>query len=594
MNTHTAGPMVKLLALAALLAAAAPVRGELIEQRIELRPGWNAIFLEVAPERPEIEHVFAGVPIASVWRWIPDDRTVDFIQDPDEDLLTIDGWYGYFPPERPESVLNNLFMMHANEAYLVRVQGSQTVTLNVRGRPVLKPYRWRSDGFNFTGFHVDPDFPPTLGAWFGGSEAHENQPIYQLGADGDWEFVTQPHVTRIRPGAAYWVYTRGNSRFQGPLELDLEFDSRIDFGSGLSRDGVTLRNHSGVSTAVTLRQITGDSPVPLAIETTDPDTGERFWPELPPQTTLTLGAEEARSVKLGVRRSALFDEEAEHVLEFSDGLGTRRMVSVAAEGVHVLGGEAPARVHMQQLAAGGRTAGRSVVSTPYAGLWMGVATAEEVSMAQQGGVTPMPVGREFPLRVLIHVDGLGNVRFLKEVIQMWEDGVEVPVPDDPEYTTTEIPGRFVLLTDDTLIPNYSGAVVRDTTPVGLRFSTAAYDFPGNELDMGGEFGPGGALSVNIVLEPQFPTNPYLHRYHPDHDNLDENFLNFRPEAYEVTREIQFLFETDDPEQSNPPEWGAEIVGGTYLEAISGIHRSTIFVRGTFRLRRVSPVVVLNQ
>lgn len=583
----------RLLILAGLLAVALPVFGGTVEQRIELEPGWNAIYLEVAPEQPEIEQVFAGIPVASVWRWIPDERTVDFIRDPDEDLLTIDGWYGYFPSDRPESLLTNLFMMHANTAYLVRLQGSQPVTLTVRGKPELRPYNWRSNGFQFTGFHVDPDLPPTLGSWFAGSEAHQNQPVYRL-VNGTWQVVTQPQVTRIRPGEAYWVYTSGNSRFQGPLEVALEFGSRIRFGSELSRDELMLRNHSGVANQVTLRQLSGAAPVPLALMTTDPDTGERFWPELPAEATLDLGVDEGMPVTLGVRRDALLNGEAEHIIAISNGLGVRRLVTVSAQSVHLLGEESLAEAHMQGLARGERPAGRSVVSNPYAGLWLGVASVDAVSMAQQGGVTPLPTGQEFPLRVLIHVDGLGNARLLKEVIQMWEDGTEVPVADEPGFTTTETPGRFVLLTDDSLIPNYSGAVMRDNTPVGLRFSTAAFDFPGNELDLSGVFSPTGLLSTTIVLEPDFPTNPYLHRYHPDHDNLDTNFLNFRAEAYEVTREIQFSFTQDDPEGFDPPEWGANVMGGTYLEAISGIHRSTIFVSGTFRLNRVSPVVVLNQ
>jgi hypothetical protein len=105
------------------------------EQVIELRPGWNAIYVELSPEVADIEQVFAGLPVASVWRWLPDDRPVAFIRNPSEDLLTVDGWYGYFPAERPESVLTNLHTITANQAYLVRLLGSQPAQLRIKGRP---------------------------------------------------------------------------------------------------------------------------------------------------------------------------------------------------------------------------------------------------------------------------------------------------------------------------------------------------------------------------------------------------------------------------------------------------------------------------
>ncbi|MEN1727550.1 MAG: hypothetical protein AAGJ52_03830, partial [Pseudomonadota bacterium] len=94
--------------------------------------------------------------------------------------------------------------------------------------------------------------------------------------------------------------------------------------------------------------------------------------------------------------------------------------------------------------------------------------------------------------------------------------------------------------------------------------------------------------------PNFPTNPVLHRYHPDHDNLDAQFVQFREEAFEVTREFQFFFSPDDPEDQNPPEFGDGEVAGAYTESLSGLHRSTIFTSGTFRMRRVSTVPLLNQ
>lgn len=565
-----------------------PLAAATYEQVIELQPGWNAIHVEVTPGIDDIEQVFAGIPVASVWRWIPDDRPVAFIQNPDEELLTIDGWYGYFPSERPESVLTNLFTITANQSYLVRLLGSQPVQLRIEGRPEMRRMRWRSDDFQFTGFPVEPDQPPTFANWFAGSEAHADQSIFTLNGQGEWVEVTQPHIQRIASGRAYWVFTRGRSTYQGPLAVELEFGSRLDFGEGLSRDRLTLRNFSGLSNQIQIRSLDSNVPVPLAIQQTDEVNGEVFWPVLPAVMNIALPVDEAVIVRLGVRRADLLANQASHILEITNGFGARRLLEVSASVSQPLvttSTASPLRSPDGQLRS---------ADPRFAGLWVGVISVDGVSMAQQGGVIPVPTGQDFPIRVLMHVDASGTTRLLKEAIQMWEDGTEVPDPDNPGFFNTETPGRFVLVTRDNLIPNYTGAVLRGGEPVGIRISTAAYDFPGQELELPGAFGPNGAVSGTIVLEPNFPTNPYLHRFHPDHDNLDPQFLNFREEAYEVTREFEFFFAQDDPEGLDRPEFGDGEVAGSYSEAISGIHRSTIFVSGTFRMRRVSNVSLLNQ
>src|SRR5690625_4947234 len=133
------GIFTRTAVLALPLRASPAVRAGTLTPTIELEPGWNAIYVEVEPDNKAIEQVFAGLPVASVWRWIPDDRPVSFIQNPDEELLTIDGWYGYFPAERPESILTNLYTIGANQPYLVRLAGSSKRTLKIEGRPVLQP-----------------------------------------------------------------------------------------------------------------------------------------------------------------------------------------------------------------------------------------------------------------------------------------------------------------------------------------------------------------------------------------------------------------------------------------------------------------------
>ena len=226
-------------------------------------------------------------------------------------------------------------------------------------------------------------------------------------------------------------------------------------------------------------------------------------------------------------------------------------------------------------------------------MWVGDVAVGLVSEAQRGGTVPGKTGAAFKFRLLLHVDGSGQVRLLKEVIQMWQNGTRVPSPTDPGFTVVGQRGRYVLITDETRIPDFEGASLRDGVPVGIRLSTAAYDFPGNSLDVTGSFAPGGSLTFTLSLAPEAPTNPFRHKYHPDHDNLDENFIVFREEAYAIDREMRLDFAAAPPAGA-PLGWGTSEISGVFREKISGLHRHPIFVQGTFELKRVVLTPVLNQ
>lgn len=554
-----------------------------VQQSFLLKPGWNAVFLEVSPEEQSVEAAFAGIPIASVWTWMPRDETVQFIQDPDEGMPLDGGWLGYFPRPRPEAFLTNLYILQANRAYLIKLEGTQSVTWTVSGVPSLRSMAWVADSFNLTGFHVDPERPPTFGAYFADRSAFENQPVYHL-VNGSWSLIEQPYSTTINPGEAYWVYSDGKADFDGPMEVSVEWGDTMDFGSSLSSQLLVVRNRTVVDVDITLEQVSSSGTVPLSLKITEEDTGRQNWASLPAAYALSIAAGQELLLDFGVRRAEFSADEIGGVLSVTNGIGARRLVPIKAKSYH-----APATTNAK---ATGK-ASKSGIAT-FAGLWQGKVLVSSVSQAQTGGVTPTPVGKSFPLRVLIHVDSGGTARLLKEVIEMWEDGTMVPDPDNPGYLITDTPGRAVLLTNEDLIPEFTGVTTRDGVPVGIRLSTIAYDFPGETLEMDGTVGTSGTMETTLTLESGFSTNPFLHRYHPDHNNLDEQYLNPVQEAFEITRHIQFIFSAEDPEEQTNPEWGDSLLGGSYFEAITGLHRNTVFVGGTFRLHRVAGVPELNR
>ena len=188
------------------------------------------------------------------------------------------------------------------------------------------------------------------------------------------------------------------------------------------------------------------------------------------------------------------------------------------------------------------------------------------------------------LRLLFHVDGNNQVRMLKEVIQVYDSSKDA----------------YVLLTDHTLVPNYTGVAIRDGVPVGRRLSAVGFDFQGPIPECTGGISPSGSIDCSIILDKDHPTNPFLHRYHPDHDNLDERYENAVVEAYEVTRAITLEFSSrypadeDLPERAVPPAgWGSTLLGGYYTETLNGLHKDPITVHGPFILRKVADTATLT-
>jgi hypothetical protein len=98
---------------------------------------------------------------------------------------------------------------------------------------------------------------------------------------------------------------------------------------------------------------------------------------------------------------------------------------------------------------------------------------------------------------------------------------------------------------------------------------------------------GQTLVRTVPLAYNAPTNPYVHTYHPDHDNRNARFDAPLAESPPITRECSFTFTTTPPAGSSAQGWGSSVIGGTYSETITGLHRKPSLVTGTFELRRVS-------
>jgi hypothetical protein len=192
-----------------------------------------------------------------------------------------------------------------------------------------------------------------------------------------------------------------------------------------------------------------------------------------------------------------------------------------------------------------------------------------------GSTTP----RSFSLRVLLHVADDGTARLLSHVFM----GKLAAAPNNLGLCTLE------------------SALKQDEKAKAQRF-TAAHLPLDTVLGSGsGSVAVGQTLVRSISIPYNAPTNPYVHTYHPDHDNRNARFdgpVAAGVESPNITRQFAFEFTTTPPAGTSTQGWGATVIGGNYAETLSGLRKrrladgttsSDVTVTGTFVLRRASEI-----
>ena len=157
-------------------------------------------------------------------------------------------------------------------------------------------------------------------------------------------------------------------------------------------------------------------------------------------------------------------------------------------------------------------------------------------------------------------------------------------------------GEYVLVTDETRIPEFDGAIQRDGRPFGYRVTSIAYDHPGHSHSVSGGFG--GTLTTQLSIAADSPAHPYRHKFHPDHDGLDSQYEPLpvgitadQEETWNILRNWQFTFLPEDNDHS--PSSGYNRASGLFQETLVGMHKVPILMKGHFELQRVAPIPEIN-
>jgi hypothetical protein len=273
--------------------------------------------------------VFAGFPVNIVATFLGTESSVQFIRDPATIGWKKEGWGVWYAARRPDSFLSTLHAITGNRAYLI--QAERDFTWTVEGHVELSRVVWKADSYNFIGFPLDPQSPPTFEKFFGGSKAHRSSRIFRL-ANDHWSPVTDRIGTVMRAGEAFWVECRGGSDYQGPLRVKSPDGNRLTFG-GLIQSHLMMANESLDPAAVAVETVGVGAGLPLTYTISGiTDTGPQdVDTDLPPfYAFATLEPSATASLRLKVRRDRMNSAIGETLLKVSNGAGALVWVPVSA------------------------------------------------------------------------------------------------------------------------------------------------------------------------------------------------------------------------------------------------------------------------
>lgn len=552
--------LVRLACLLLAVACAPLAHAQWQSISYTLRGGWNSIYLHGDASHATIETLLTSRPeVVAIWRWNPNPTQVQFSA---SSLVPTNGTPEWSVWTRGGSA-NTLAALTGQAAYLVECSGTISNTYVLPIVQKVEPPRstWVRNGANFLGFpaRLNNGNYPMMSAYFATFPVAiaTNTKIYQyvggpLGAGNPMQ-VFSPNLEPLDRTKAYWFEAAVTANFYAPLEVSPSNLEGLVYGRNGSLVTVRVRNRTAAAVNLTVApmdsapapvgqtQIT--AAVPLTYLTFNSTSGQYVFTPVTTGIGVVVGPQSSVELTFGVDRSQITGTPGDlyaSLLRFTDG-GNLMDVYLPV----------------------------SAQVTSLAGLWIGEATVTNVQ-SKVPGVAGTTTGRSFPLRVLLHVDNSGNARLLSQVFM----GKLAVAPNNVGLSTLE-----------------SGLKPSDLA-TARRF-TAVHLPPETVLATGtGSVAIGQTLVRTVTLTHSAPTNPYVHTYHPDHDNRNPRFdaqLGPGIESPTVTRVCSFTFTAAPPGGGTVPGWGSSVIGGTYAETITGIHKSSTTVTGTFEVRRVSEI-----
>lgn len=317
------------LALVTVLAPQPADAGATRTQTLQLRAGWNAVFLSVQPSPSTPAEVFRDLPVDTVACFIPGRLDARYLRQPGDAPWREEGWAVWHAPARPEAFLSNLHEIQAHRGLLILARSDCTWTITGEAR--AEPLQWHPNTCTFTGLPVDGENPPTFATFFAGSTAHAPLRVYRL-ESGVWKLVRDPAADNVREGEAYWIETEGASTYQGPLQVRLPRGGGLEFAPDTGGLSLTLENTASDSTARVKAQLVGGTgSLRLLILQKESGQLSPVAAPFPAELDFPLLAPGAQSsIRLQPDWSVSAREQSAELLKITDGRGALFWVPIRA------------------------------------------------------------------------------------------------------------------------------------------------------------------------------------------------------------------------------------------------------------------------
>ena len=522
-----------------------------------LKSGWNAIYLHGDATHATPAQLFAAYPaVTEVWRWNPNPDEVQFTSTPMIPSAGTSEWSVW----KSDGSASSLGQVIGQTAYLVKCSAATSVII---AQKVLPPSAaWVRNGANLMGFpsKLTGSLYPTMGSYFATFPAAiaSNVKIYKYnGGDlgpGNPVQVFSTSTERVDRNQAYWFDSEVVGNFYAPVEISISNGSGLDFGRTGSTITVRLLNRSSTVSTVTIAPVasanapTGQEDITAAVPITRRvfNAGTASWTEtaIDAEFTEVVGANAAVELSFGIDRAAMTGSSNAFFASLLRLTDSANLYDILL----------PVTARKASLA----------------GLWIGDAVVGGVQ-SKTAGYTGTATAQTYNLRYIVHVDDAGNARVLSQVYL----GQLAGATPQPGICTAE-----------------SALSVADKA--SARRIVAAH-LPLDRVLDGGTMALGGSMNCTITTPFDDPTSPFVHQYHPDHDNKSGTTpLEAGQESYDLGRAVTFAISAAAPAGVSATGYGSSVIAGNYTEVLTGLRKDSVTVTGTFSLRRVSEIGTLTR
>ena len=546
-------------------------------QSLSLVQGWNAVYVEVAPDATA-DDLFADWPVDHVGLYDPASflATRQFGADWDSEGLTGSSmalWKRGFPEA------SSLSRVPAGSV-LVTYCTNESHSVTIRGVPAAPRTTWHVSGtnavHNFFGFSTTQQ--TDISAYLEGSpcEGVKSRAYYRIVGDnldaGPGPLEVRTWNSKVSDGDVLLLPSDDLSDWSGVLFVSPM--NGIDFGQNGVKATLTVRNDGKSPRTVSVAleqaanaaelQLSGTLPLCLHVRDADVARTNAAWSAAlsgyGPVTKKELAPDETWRLEFGLDRTAFSS--------LVKGLSFGALLRITEDG------DSHAKVVVP---LAGETSGVVVPDAALpVGLW--VADVQFDHVLAPGSTVGTETGGAAKLRLPIHIDANGKVRLLQRVVTAGE------IAADGTYTYRLYAGSAVVPTTATMVTRISAVCLPTETPV---------------IEAAGESDSVIAFSFTVAADGA--TSILRHPLHPQHDGLrwdfstpapsGDDFQNYKgdvkPETFSVGNRIEMSFGLNGGEAAWNPE---DTKSGTCRWTFSGLMRQgNIVLSGPMTVKRVSSV-----